>query len=60
MACMRYLYFAKIAEDEGFADVALAFRSIAECARCGRFVLRKEIIRGCLHGATSILVNPFS
>jgi hypothetical protein len=32
MAYMRYQYFAKIAEDEGFADVAVAFRSIAECA----------------------------
>ncbi len=33
MAYMRYQYFAKIAEDEGFADVAVAFRSIAECAQ---------------------------
>ena len=46
MACMRYQYFASIAEAEGFTDVAATFRALAdsERAHCFRWLAQlKEI-----------------
>jgi rubrerythrin len=46
MACMRYLYFASIAQQEGFTDIAQTFKSLAESeqAHCFQWMGQLKVV----------------